>query len=331
MALALVTLVSLTQGAADIGAWSVLVELADQLPLVALESGLTDTQAAIVTDIRLPRLIVGMMVGAMLSLSGGVYQAVFRNPLADPYLLGAAAGAGLGATIAIVWGLTELGSAGFVSAVPLAAFAGALAAVAATYAMGATGGRRTPATLLLAGIAVASFLTALQTYLLQRHVESIRSVYSWLLGRLGSATWADVGQLAPYALATGVAMLAYRRVLDVMRLGDTEAASLGVRPSRVRAVMVVAASLATAAAVSVSGLIGFVGIIVPHAVRMLAGSSNRVVLPLSVVGGAVFLAASDVLGRSLAAPVEIPIGVITAFFGAPFFVAVLRSSKRQVG
>lgn len=322
---------SLTQGAANIGAWSVLVELADALPLVSFDSTLTDTQRAIVTDIRLPRLVVGMMVGAMLSLSGGVYQAVFRNPLADPYLLGAAAGAGLGATIAIVWGLTDTSFVGVVNPVPLAAFAGALFAVAVTYAMGATGGRRTPATLLLAGIAVASFLTALQTYLLQRHVESIRSVYSWLLGRLGSATWADVRQLAPYALITAVVMLAYRRVLDVMRLGDTEAASLGVLPSRVRAVMVVAASLATAAAVSVSGLIGFIGIIVPHAVRMLAGSSNRVVLPLSVVGGAVFLATCDVLGRSLAAPVEIPIGVITAFFGAPFFVLVLRSSRRQVG
>lgn len=306
---------------------SVVRELLDGLPGVTLDSGLTPTGAAIVWDLRLPRVCLGLLVGAALALSGGSYQGVFRNPLADPYLLGVAAGAGLGATIAIVAGAGTFAAP--LGAVPAAAFAGALVAVGLTAVLGGVGRGARPATLLLAGVAVASFLTAVQTYVQQRDAnDSFRQVFNWVLGRLSGASWAEVRLLLPLVVVTSVVLLSQRRALDVLAVGDEEAAALGLSPVRTRWVVVVAAALLTAAAVSMSGLIGFVGIIVPHTVRLVAGASHRLVLPLSVLFGGAFLTLADVLARTLLSPAEIPIGVVTAFFGAPFFVVVLRTSER---
>jgi iron complex transport system permease protein len=295
--------------------------------LFGVHTQLTEQQLAIVNEIRLPRVVLGLLVGGTLSIAGASYQGVFRNPLADPYLLGAAAGAGLGVTLVIA-GAAE-GSATPVGA-PFAAFIGALAAVALAYVLGASGsGRASTASLILAGVAVASFLTALQTYVQQRNQDTIRQVYSWILGRLSTAGWHDVQLLLPFAVVSWIVLLVHRRVLDVLAVGDDEATTLGIQARRSRLIVVVAASLGTAAAVSVSGLIGFVGIIVPHTVRLLAGRSHRVVLPLSLLFGGAFLCATDLLARTLSAPTEIPIGVVTAFFGAPFFVLVLRTSRRH--
>lgn len=295
--------------------------------LSGLTSDLAPREIAIVEQIRLPRVVLGLLVGATLSLCGASYQGVFRNPLADPYLLGAAAGAGLGVTIVLV-GAAEGTTTPTLA--PLAAFVGALAAVALTFALGsAGGGRASTASLILAGVAVASFLTALQTYVQQRNQDTIRQVYTWILGRLSTAGWGEVRLLLPYVVITWVVLLAHRRVLDVLAVGDDEAATLGVNARRSRLVIIVAASLGTAAAVSVSGLIAFVGIIVPHTVRLLAGQSHRVVMPLSLLFGGAFLCLADLLARTLSSPAEVPIGVVTAFFGAPFFVLVLRSSRRM--
>ncbi len=295
--------------------------------LLGMRTNLSPTEIAIIEQIRLPRVVLGLLVGGTLAISGASYQGVFRNPLADPYLLGAAAGAGLAVTIVITGG-PDNGET--LSAAPIAAFLGALAAVGLTYALGISGGGRpTTSTLILAGVAVGSFLTAVQTYLQQRHQDTIRQVYSWILGRLSTSGWHDVLLLLPYAAVSWIVLLTQRRVLDVLAVGDDEAATLGVDVRRVRLIVIVAASLGTAAAVSVSGLIGFVGILVPHTVRLLAGRSARVVLPLSLLLGGAFLAAADLLARTVSAPDEIPIGVVTAFFGAPFFVLVLRSSRRN--
>jgi iron complex transport system permease protein len=190
------------------------------------------------------------------------------------------------------------------------------------------GGGRSTTSLILSGVAVAAFATALQTYVLQRHVDSIREVYSWILGRLLTIGWGDVGGLLPYAVIAGGALMGSGRLLDVLALGDEEASALGVRVPAVRWVVVTAATLATAAAVSVSGLIGFVGIIVPHTIRILFGASYRVIVPLSVLFGAAFLVGADLAARTLVAPAELPIGVVTAFFGAPFFLLVLRTLRR---
>ena len=290
------------------------------IPLAdVLRGGLTPLDEAVLWELRAPRVALGALVGGTLAVAGGAYQAVFRNPLADPYLLGAAAGAGLGATAAIVY-------AGSVP-LPIAAFAGATAAVAGAYALGRSVGGRDTATLILAGVAMAAFLTALQTLLLQSDTDNVRAVYTWLLGRLSAAGWSDVLLVLPYSAASIAVVLAHRRVLDVLRVGDEEALALGVPVGRVRLLVVGAATLGTASAVAVSGLIGFVGIVVPHAVRLLAGSSYRAVLPLSVLFGAAFLVLADVAARTALAPAELPIGVVTACIGAPFFVVVLRSTR----
>ncbi|WP_213451473.1 FecCD family ABC transporter permease [Rhizomonospora bruguierae] len=306
----------------------VAAELLNLLPGVHLRSGLSEREVAILTELRLPRVVLGLLVGAMLALAGGCYQGVFRNPLADPHLLGVAAGAGLGVT-AVVALRHAGGTEGLAPTVPVAAFAGAVIAVVLTYLLGATGGReRSPGTLILAGIAVSAFLAAGQTYLLQRNIENIREVYSWLLGRLATAGWHDVLVLLPYAALSAVVVLLHRRELDVLSVGDEEAASLGLHPQRSRYLLLAAASLGTAAAVSVSGLIAFVGVIVPHVVRLLTGTSYRAILPLSMLFGGAFLAITDLAARTVAAPAEIPLGVVTAFFGAPFFVVILRTTRR---
>jgi iron complex transport system permease protein len=306
---------------------AVVTEIADRLPVVHLSSGLTEQQSAIVWQLRMPRVVLAGLVGAMLSLAGAAYQGVFRNPLADPYLLGVAAGAGLGATLAIAY---LPGTTGWpIDPLPLAAFIGALVGVSSTYVLGRAGTRsRTTATLILAGVAMASFFTALQTYVQQRETDTLREVYSWILGRLTTASWHEVVLVLPYIALSSVAILLHRRLIDVISVGDEEADSLGVDTSHVRLLVVIAASLGTAAVVAVSGLIGFVGIIVPHTVRLLLGSSYRLVLPLSFIFGAAFLILADLAGRVVIAPAEIPIGVITAFLGAPFFVFVLRRSRK---
>ncbi len=314
-------------GPVQLGLSSTLKDLVDRLPLVDVSSGLSEQQRAILWQLRVPRVVLAGLVGATLALAGAAYQGVFRNPLADPYLLGVAAGAGLGATIAIA---LEVGALDWpVDPLPAAAFVGALVGVTMTYMLGrANAHGRTTATLILAGVATASFLTAIQTYVQQREDDTVRQVYSWILGQLTTASWREVALVLPYLLVSATTILLHRRLLDMLSVGDEEAASLGVNTQRVRLLIVLAASLGTAAAVAVSGLIGFVGVIVPHTVRLLFGTSYRLVVPLSILFGAAFLILADLLGRSLIAPAEIPIGVITAFLGAPFFLIVLRRSGR---
>ncbi|MEX1043788.1 MAG: iron ABC transporter permease [Acidimicrobiia bacterium] len=296
-----------------------LAALFDWVPGVVTPE-ISDAHQSILFSWRLPRVVLGALVGACLAMSGAAYQGVFRNPLADPYLLGAAAGAGLGATVAIT-----TGARGFIA---LGAFGGAMVAVAVAYVLGRAAGGRTGPSIILAGVAVAAFFTALQTYLQQRNTDTLREVYVWILGRLSTNGWGDVTSLAPYAVASGVVIFVFRRHLDVLAVGEDEAGTLGLPVARIRLLLVVAATLATSAAVSVSGLIGFVGIIVPHLVRLVAGASYRVVVPLSMLFGAAFMVATDLGARTVMSPAELPIGVVTAFLGAPFFLLVLRRSQR---
>lgn len=284
-------------------------------------STLTSLQSTIVWQLRAPRMVLGLLAGSMLAVAGGTYQGVFRNPLADPYLLGVAAGAGLGATVAIV----NIGDGISVPVwTPLLAFAGAMVAVGATWAIGARGLRSTPATLVLAGVAVSALFTSAQTFLQQQSsTQSIARVYIWLLGSLASANWGSVEIVVPYVVVCVVVCLVAARALDVMSVGDDEARSLGLSVRSIRLLVVGASSLGTAAVVSVVGLIGFVGIIVPHIVRLLVGTSYRRILPLTVVFGAAFMVLCDTLARTVMAPSELPLGVVTAVIGAPVFVAIL--------
>jgi iron complex transport system permease protein len=325
LGLVVVISVSTLLGAADLGWTRVVAEVWAQL--TGGRSPLSATEAAIVWEIRLPRVILAGLVGAALAMAGAAFQGVFRNPLADPYLLGAAAGAGMAATIVVVAAPSV--TTWIVGPLPLAAFAGAIGGVTLTWLLGRSAGGGT-AVLLLAGVAVASFLTAIQTFVQQLNTDTIKQVYSWMLGGLNTTGWHEVLVTLPYVGLAGVVLCLCGRLLDVLAVGDDEASSLGINPGRVRLVVLLAASLATAAAVAVSGLIGFVGIVVPHVVRLLAGASYRVVVPLSLLGGAMFLIVADHIARTAFAPAELPIGVITAFTGAPFFLLVMRMNRGQL-
>jgi iron complex transport system permease protein len=318
-------LIGVLVGPIDLGIGRILASVAAHLRVPGVSSSLSPTENAILWQIRIPRVVLASLVGAMLALAGGTYQGVFRNPLADPYLLGVAAGAGLGATLAIAY-LPE-GLRGQ-RVLPVAAFMGGIVAVVLTYAVGRSARReRDAATFVLAGVTVAAFFTALQTFVQEQNAETLQQVYTWILGSIPSSGWSDVVLILPYVVIAGAIILAHRRVVDVLSLGDDEAETLGVDVRRVRLVLVVAATVGTAAAVAVSGLIGFVGIIVPHAIRLLFGVGYRALLPLSVIVGAGFLVLADVIARTALAPAELPLGVVTAFFGAPFFALVLHTTR----
>lgn len=292
--------------------------------IFGLDGGLQGAERTLFLELRLPRVFLAALVGAALATSGAVYQTVFRNPLADPYLLGAAAGAGLGATIALT-----LGNQSFYAALPLFAFLGAVLAVSATFLISGRKGA-SPATLLLSGIAIGSFATAFQTYLQQRKSEVLRPVYSWILGQLTVADWQVIKWTGFYILLALVILIRMSRLLDGLLLSDDEAFSLGISPNKIRIIAITAATLATATAVSASGLIGFVGIVVPHLVRGLTRRATNRALFTVALSGAAFLVLADLGARTLLSPAELPIGVITAFVGAPFLLFVLRA-KRVLG
>jgi iron complex transport system permease protein len=321
-------LVALGTGPIAIGPGAIAESALSHLPWVHLHH-MKSFEDAILWQVRAPRVVLAALVGGMLAIAGSAYQGVFRNPHADPYLLGVAAGAGLGATVAIAY--APPGSrAG--ELLPLSAFAGAILGVACAYLLGrSVGALRTSGTLILAGVTVAAFMTAAQTFVQQQHAQTLLSVYSWLLGGFGSADWHDVVLVLPYIAVSTAVLLLHRRVLDVLSLGDEEAGSLGINIQRVRLLIVIAATVGTAAAVSVSGLIGFVGIIVPHTIRLLVSTSYRAVVPLSLLAGAGFLVLADVIARTVLSPAELPVGVVTAFLGAPFFAIVLRTTRRMAG
>jgi iron complex transport system permease protein len=317
-------LVGLGIGPVPISAGAIFESVLSYVPFLHVHSPLDTVQQAVLWQLRAPRVVLAALVGGMLAVAGSAYQGVFRNPLADPYLLGVAGGAGLGATLAIAY---HVGGATH-AIVPVAAFAGASVAVAATYVLGrSAGAARMTGALVLAGVTVATFMAAAQTFVQQQHTQTLRDVFVWLLGGFSTASWTDVVIALPYIVVSSAVLVLHRRVLDVLSLGDEEAATLGIDVRRTRLLVVLAATAGTAAAVSVSGLIAFVGIIVPHTIRLLVSTSYRAVVPLSLVVGAGFLVLADVLARTVLSPSELPIGVVTAFFGAPFFAVVLRTSR----
>ena len=330
LALLLALILGVAVGAVPLSPGAVVATLLDRAAGVVgghVGGALSGTDAAVLLQLRLPRVVLAALVGAGLAVAGAAYQGVFRNPLADPYLLGAAAGAGLGATLVIAYAPGQ--SLGPVGIVPLAAFVGALVGVGCALALGTAAGGSQSATLLLAGVAVASFLAAAQTLVQQQNTDDLRAVYGWLLGQLGRAQWSDVGLVLPYLGAAVLVLLLCGRALDVLAVGDDEARSLGVHPGRLRLIVLLAASLATASAVAVSGLIGFVGLIIPHVARRLVGGSHALVLPVSLLTGGAFLVLADLVARVVLAPAELPLGVVTAFIGAPFFAGLLWTGARR--
>lgn len=289
---------------------------------------ISDTMVTIVMQLRLPHAILIAMGGAALAASGAGYQGLFQNPLADPYLIGVASGAGLGAVLAMSlnWPSNLLG---FFS-IPVAAFVGAALTVIIVYRLARFGNILSTTNLILAGVAVGSFASALTSFIMLRSEGEVRRAIAWLLGGSTLSGWAPVIAALPYIIVSLGMLIASGYALNVLQFGDEQAQQLGLPVERIKVWIIVAASLATATAVAFTGVIGFVGLIVPHLVRILWGPDYRNLLPLSILAGATTLLIADLLARILFAPQEIPIGVITALAGAPFFLWILRRSQRGV-
>lgn len=287
---------------------------------------LDETWNVIIWQIRLPRVVMAALVGMALAASGATYQGLFRNPLADPYLIGVASGAGLGATVVMVSGISPYVH-GF-SLVPIAAFAGALLSVTFAYLISRHPGGLSKTTIILAGVAIASLTSSAAGFLMIRANPDIRPLLAWLMGGFVGTHWTEVGILLPYLIFGSLGMMVYGRILNVMQLGEEEASHLGVNVERTKLILIVLASLVTAAAVSVSGLIGFVGLVAPHVVRLIWGHDYRFLLPMSMLMGAGFLVAADIVARTVVTPSELPVGLVTAFCGAPFFLYLLYRTRR---
>ncbi|MFC4449601.1 vitamin B12 ABC transporter permease BtuC [Halorussus aquaticus] len=279
-----------------------------------------DTARTIVMTLRLPRIALGAVVGLALSTAGVVMQGFFRNPMADPSIIGVSSGAAVGAVATIALPLAVPVS------LPTAAFVGAIAAAFGVYALATEDGRTPVATLLLAGVAVQTFLGAVVSFLLLQTGESMERAVFWLMGHLHLASWGDVRLVLPVAVIGFAVLLAYARDLNVLLLGEEDAHALGVEVERTKRLLLAVASVMTGAAVAVTGVIGFVGLVVPHVMRLLVGPDHRILLPTSALAGATFLVATDTVARSGTA--ELPVGIVTAFLGAPFFLYLLR--KREV-
>jgi iron complex transport system permease protein len=302
--------------------------LLSQLPLVDITPSLSGTIETIILEIRFPRVILAGLVGAALALAGATYQGLFRNPLADPYLIGVAQGASLGAVIGFLLPFDWHGM-GF-GIIPLLAFTGAVISVAIVYGLARVGKTLPVTTLILAGVALGALWGSIVSYLIITSGEKMHGILFWLMGSFALSEWSEVRIVLPYIVVGVAVILLYSRSLNIMQLNEEQAQQLGVNVEKVKLILLAAATLITAAAVCFVGTIGFVGIIIPHAVRLVWGPDYRFLLPLSVLSGAIFLILADLVARTALAPTEIPIGVITAVCGAPFFLYLLRRKKRAV-
>jgi iron complex transport system permease protein len=291
--------------------------------LLGLNGAGTETEKAIILSLRFPRALLAGLVGAGLSVSGAIFQALLRNPLADPYILGVSSGAAVGAIVALLMGLSTLSFG-----LPLASFIGAFLTIIVVFYFGRQDGKIHPNTLLLAGVITSSFLSALIMFFISiSQKEELHTIIFWLMGDFSFSNFQAIGMIFPYILFAFLVLFFHARQFNLILCGEESALQLGVDVERLKLISYVCASLITAASVSVCGLIGFVGLIVPHSVRLVFGPDHRLLIPASALVGASFLIASDTFGRTLLAPVELPVGVITAAFGGPFFIYLLRTRK----
>jgi iron complex transport system permease protein len=302
--------------------------LLDKLPFVDITPSWPGALATIVLEIRLPRVILAGLVGSALATAGATYQGLFRNPLADPYLIGVAQGASLGAVIGFLlpvsWSV-----AGF-SLIPLLAFIGAMASTTTVYLLARVGNTLPVTTLILAGVALSALLGSIVSYLIISSEDKLHSIIFWMIGSFSLSQWGEVGVVLPYVAVGTTVIIIFARLLNVMQLDEEQAQQLGVNVERFKIILLALATLITAASVSFVGTIGFVGIIVPHAVRLVWGADHRFLLPLVVLTGAILMVLTDLVARTVLAPTEIPIGVITAICGAPFFLYLLRRRKKAI-
>lgn len=330
VALCIVAGVSASMGSANIAIGDCYRIIASKIPgikhLVSLE-GVKEVYITIVLNVRLPRIIIAGLVGCSLAVVGAAFQGLFRNPLSDPHILGVSSGAALGATFAIMSGITlRIGSLGFMG---ICAFVGAILTVIVVYSLAGIGGRNNITSILLTGTAISTMLSAIISLLMTLHREEIEKVYLWTLGSFSSATWGKVRFLSWFVLIGVVVLLCFAKDLNVMMTGEDSAKSLGINITWVKRMIVIFASLLVGACVSVSGIIGFVGLLIPHCTRLIAGPDHRRLLPYCCFSGAIFMILCDTIARCITQPSELPVGVITALFGAPYFIFLLYYNQKK--
>lgn len=320
--------VTLTIGSAKLGLSEVMRVIAAKLPVIGeyYRGEIDPIDQKIILEIRLPRIILAVMVGSALSVTGVIFQGLFRNPMADPYVLGTSSGAALGATLAVVLNsnLTLLG----LSSRPIFAFVGAMLATVLVYNIARVGTKPSITVLILAGIAVSAFLSAITSLLLFFRQEEMGRIIFWMMGGFSYCRWSEVKMILPYLLIGLLYTGRFSRELNLLLLGEEKAHQLGLEVGRLQKRLIFAAAFLVAAAVSVSGVIGFVGLVVPHIIRLLIGPDHRSLLPVSAVAGGIFLLIADTLARIIISPAELPVGVLTSFVGGLFFIYLLRKSKR---
>ena len=316
-----------SQGSVEMTPFTVLKMFLHRVPFIDITPDWPETWETILWQLRLPRIILAGLVGGSLAISGATYQGMFRNPLADPYLIGVASGAGLGATIILVSGKSvNLYS---MNMLPLAAFLGALIAVTVSYFIARNSSELPLTTLILAGVSIAALTSAITSLIMIRSDPDLRPVLSWLLGGFASTQWKHNLILFPYFIVSVVFIVLHGRILNILQLDEEHAVQVGVNVERTKVLLLIIATLSTAIAVSYCGIIGFVGLISPHIVRLIWGGDYRFLLPMSVIMGAGFLIVSDLIARTIVSPGELPVGVVTAFFGAPFLLYLLRRRKHR--
>lgn len=331
IALVVLVVLSATIGVANISFLNAVRIMSGKIPFVGSLIPTEDidaTHMSIILNLRLPRIILSALVGATLSVVGATLQGMFKNPMADPYVLGISSGASLGATIAIVAGLeyTFLG-VGFIT---VFAFLGSILTIICVYNIARVGNKVPAITLLLSGIALSFMLSSMVSIIMIFSRNQVDQIVFWIMGSVSAASWNQIVFLVPVIFIGVAVIIAFSRDLNVMSTGEETAKSLGIEVEKVKKLLIIICSVLVAACVSVSGVIGFVGLIIPHSVRMIAGSDHRMLLPFSVVGGAVFMVICDTIARSVVPPVEIPVGAITSIFGAPYFMYLLYKNKKKV-
>jgi len=301
--------------------------IAEKIPFLnsLVSNGSSDIEETIVLQIRLPRVISAALVGAALAIAGVVLQGLLRNPMADPYVLGLSAGSALGASIAIGFGIRF--TLGIIDSIHLMAFIGALATVFVVYNIARTGPRVSMFTLLLAGIALTSFQLAIISSIMIIKAETVHALLRWIFGSFITSDWNNVKIAMPFIIGGSIVIYIFARQLNVMQLGEEQAQQLGVDVERMKKIMLVLSSLITASAVAVSGIIGFIGLIIPHMARILVGPDHRILIPSSALAGAIILVLCDILARTVIEPAELPVGVFTSLLGVPFFLYLLRKKR----
>jgi len=317
-------------GSVQISPETILKIILSKLLLTNSEATWSSSQEIIFWQIRLPRVLLAALVGICLSISGSLYQGVFRNPLADPYLIGVASGAGLGATIIFLLDIPIESLSLTLNILPIAAFIGGILAVLIAYTISSLAERPSITTIILSGVAIGAFCTAISSFLYLKSDPDLRPVMSWIMGGFIRATWNQVGLIAIYFIPGVIVSMIYSRVLNAMQVESDHATSLGVNVKKTQRILIITATLLTAAAVSMSGIIGFVGLAAPHIARLVWGADHRILIPMSGLIGGAFLVISDLIARTIISPGELPVGIITAICGTPFFIFLLLKNKREI-